>query len=322
MKTTPLLEVHGLSKMYPVGGGRKGALLHAVDNVDLLIGRGESVGLVGESGCGKSTLARLVAWLTPASSGRIVFDGQNLSAMLPGHFERSPDRARIQVVFQHPTDSLNPALRVFDAIADPLQRLFGIRNTAELERRVRRAAELVGLPDGLVTCHPHQLSGGQRVRVGIARAIVVEPSLLILDEPTAALDVSVQAGVLRLLVELRARLGMSYLFVSRDPNVARLLCERIAVMYLGRVVEVAATDALFSAPAHPYTQALIAALPDPARRGEKRMRLDGDPKSPVDPNPNTCRFHGRCPAGADRCVTASPALRRIDEAHFAACHFA
>jgi oligopeptide/dipeptide ABC transporter ATP-binding protein len=158
--------------------------------------------------------------------------------------------------------------------------------------------------------------------VGIARAIVVEPSLLILDEPTSALDVSVQAVILRLLAELRAKLGMSYLFVSHDLNVVRLLCERIVVMYLGKVVEVAAAETLFTAPAHPYTQALIAAIPDPARRGEQRIRLEGNPLSPIDPDPNTCRFHGRCPTRSDRCVTASPPLRRLTEGHFAACHFA
>ena len=318
----PLLEAHGLTKLYPVGSRRKRAMLHAVDRVDLRIGVGECVGLVGESGCGKSTLARLLARLIEPSSGRIVFDGKDLSAIEPSRFVRSPDRARIQVVFQDPTDSLNPSFRVFDSIADPLRRLLRVRDGAELDRRVRRAAEMVGLPDELVTRYPHQLSGGQRARVGIARAIVVEPSLLILDEPTSALDVSVQAVILRLLVDLRARLGMSYLFVSHDLNVVRLLCERIVVMYLGRVVEVAPTELLFGAPRHPYTKALIAAIPDPARRGEQRLRLEGSPGSPIDPNPDTCRFHGRCPTGTDQCVTAAPSLRQLGGGQLAACHFA
>ncbi len=314
-----LLEVQKLVKHYPVNGGKR---LHAVDEVSLSIGHGECVGLVGESGCGKSTLARLLAQLITPTSGRMLFDGHDLGAMTPRQMVRSPLRARIQMVFQDPTESLNPSMRVFDAIADPLRRLLKIRDRAELDRRVRRAAEMVGLPDELVLRYPHQLSGGQRARVGIARAIVVEPSLLILDEPTSALDVSVQAVILRLLDDLRARLGMSYLFVSHDLNVVRLLCERIVVMYLGKVVEVAPAETLFTAPAHPYTQALIAAIPDPARRGEQRIRLDGSPRSPIDPDPQSCRFHGRCPKGTDRCVTAMPVLRRVGEGHVAACHFA
>jgi len=320
--STPLLEVHRLVKHYPVGPRRQGAQLHAVDDVSFSIASGECVGLVGESGCGKSTLARLLARLIDPTSGRIVFDGQDLTALSSQAFVRHPARARIQVVFQDPTDSLNPSFRVFDAIADPLRRLQGLRDAAELSRRVHQAADWVGLPAELVVRYPHQLSGGQRARVGIARAIVVEPSLLILDEPTSALDVSVQAVILRLLADLRARLGMSYLFVSHDLNVVRLLCERIVVMYLGQVVEVAAADALFTAPRHPYTQALVAAIPDPARRGEQRLRLDGSPASPVNPDPRQCRFHGRCPRSTDRCVTAAPALRLVDDGHLAACHFA
>lgn len=226
------------------------------------------------------------------------------------------------MVFQDPSESLNPSFRVFDSIADPLKRLLGIKDRAQLAVRVHRAADLVGLPRELIERYPHQLSGGQRARVGIARAIAVEPALLILDEPTSALDVSMQAVILRLLADLRARLGMSYLFVSHDLNVVRLLCSRVVVMYLGRVVEVAPTEALFTAPRHPYTQALIAAIPDPARRGEVRPRLDGSPRSPIDPDPDTCRFYGRCSRGTDRCATAMPALRPFGDDHFAACHFA
>ena len=319
---SPLLEIHQLAKRYPVRNGRKGAQLHAVDGVDLHIGHGECVGLVGESGCGKSTLARLVARLLEPSEGRIVFDGEELTTSTMDQFTRSAGRARIQVVFQDPTESLNPSFRAFAAIADPLRRLLRLRDPAELDSRVRHAAALVGLPDELLQRYPHQLSGGQRARVGIARAIVVEPSLLVLDEPTSALDVSVQAVILKLLAELRTRLGMSYLFVSHDLNVVRLLCERIVVMYLGRVVEVADTEALFSAPRHPYTKALLAAIPDPALRGQVRLRLEGSPASPIDPDPHACRFHGRCPAAADRCLTASPLLRSAGVGHLAACHFA
>jgi oligopeptide/dipeptide ABC transporter ATP-binding protein len=319
--TTPRLEARHLAKRYPVGG-RRGSLLHAVDDVDLVIQPGECVGLVGESGCGKSTLARLLARLIDPTEGTIHLDGTDTTALSQAAFVKSPDRARIQVVFQDPTESLNPSFRVYRSISDPITKLLGIQDTDEVFERVHRAADLVGLPRELIQRYPHQLSGGQRARVGIARAIAVEPSLLILDEPTSALDVSVQAVILRLLADLRERLGMSYLFVSHDLNVVRLLCTRIVVMYLGRVVEVAPTEQLFTAPRHPYTQALVAAIPDPARRDEQRPRLDGSPRSPIDPDPNTCRFHGRCPVGTERCTQAAPVLRPMGDDHVAACHFA
>jgi oligopeptide/dipeptide ABC transporter ATP-binding protein len=317
--TAPLLEARGLHMRYPVA---RGATLHAVDAVDLAIESGECVGLVGESGCGKSTLVRLLARLIDPTSGRILLDGEDITAVSQARFVTMQQRARIQVVFQDPSESLNPSFRVFKSIADPLKRLLGVTDRAELAERVHRAADLVGLPRELIERYPHQLSGGQRARVGIARAIAVEPSLLILDEPTSALDVSVQAVILRLLADLRERLGMSYLFVSHDLNVVRLLCSRIVVMYLGRVVETASTETLFTAPRHPYTQALIAAIPDPARRGELRQRLDGSPRSPIDPDPNTCRFYGRCSTSTDRCTREMPQLMLFGEGHGAACHFA
>src|ERR1700722_9958913 len=316
---SPLLEVGGLHKHYPVGGG---ATLHAVDAVDLTIGHGECVGLVGESGCGKSTLVRLLARLLDPTTGRILLDGEDIAAESQARFVTTPQRARIQVVFQDPSESLNPSFRVFKSIADPLRRLLGVNDHAKLEARVHRAADLVGLPRELIERYPHQLSGGQRARVGIARAIVVEPSLLILDEPTSALDVSVQAVILRLLADLKSRLAMSYLFVSHDLNVVRLLCSRVVVMYLGKIVEIAPAETLFTAPRHPYTQALVAAIPDPARRGEARPRLDGSPTSPIDPDPNACRFYGRCPKRSDLCAKTMPPLRAVGPDHFAACHFA
>jgi oligopeptide/dipeptide ABC transporter ATP-binding protein len=317
-----LLDAKALRKFYSVKGAARGARLHAVDDVDLQIGHGECVGLVGESGCGKSTLVRLLSRLIDPTSGQILLDGVDTTAMSGSKFVASKDRARIQVVFQDPTESLNPSFRTFQSIADPLRRLLGLRNAAEIDARVRRAAELVNLPEDLLQRFPHQMSGGQRARVGIARAIVVEPALLILDEPTSALDVSVQAVILRLLADLQKRLGMSYLFVSHDLNVVRLLCSRIVVMYLGKVVEVAPAEQLFRAPRHPYTQALIASIPDPSRRGQPRPRLDGSPKSPIDPDPNACRFYGRCPIGTDVCATTRPPLRPVDSGHLAACHYA
>lgn len=318
----PLLDAQALSKHYTISHGKRGGVLHAVDAVDLRIAPGESVGLVGESGCGKSTLVRLLARLIDPTSGRILLDGEDITAISQAHFVTKPARARIQVVFQDPSESLNPSFRAFDSIADPLKRLLRIKGREELAMRVHHAVDLVGLPREFCERYPHQLSGGQRARVGIARAIAVEPALVILDEPTSALDVSVQAVILRLLAELRARLGMSYLFVSHDLNVVRLLCSRIVVMYLGRVVEIAPAEALFTAPRHPYTQGLIAAIPDPARRGEVRPRLEGSPRSPIDPAPDTCRFYGRCSRGTDRCATAMPALRAFGDDHFVACHFA
>jgi oligopeptide/dipeptide ABC transporter ATP-binding protein len=320
--TATLLEAKKLAKFYPVKGGARGGRLHAVDEVDLVVGAGESVGLVGESGCGKSTMVRLLARLIDPTSGTIALSGRAITNVSQASFVRSPDRARIQVVFQDPTESLNPSFRVFRAIADPLRRLQDLRNAADIDARVRRAAELVGLPAELLHRYPHQLSGGQRARVGIARAIAVEPSLLILDEPTSALDVSVQAVVLKLLAELRDRLGMSYLFVSHDLNVVRLLCSRVAVMYLGKIVEVGPTEALFTNPRHPYTAALVGSIPDPARRGEPRPRLDGNPTSPIDPDPRTCRFYSRCPESADVCNRVMPLLRPVGRDHAAACHLA
>jgi oligopeptide/dipeptide ABC transporter ATP-binding protein len=312
-----LLDTIGLAKRYPTSHG----LLHAVDGVDLTIRAGESVGLVGESGCGKSTVVRLLARLIDPTEGAIVFDGQDIAPIPLRRFVHDPTRGRIQVVFQDPTESLNPALMVFDAVADPVRRLRPTGN-AEIARQVRDAIALVGLPPEMEGRFPHQLSGGQKARVGIARAIVLRPPLLILDEPTSALDVSVQAVILRLLADLREKLGMSYLFVSHDLNVVRLLCDRIVVMYLGRVVEQASAAALFRDPRHPYTRALLASIPDPSRRGQRPPRLDGSASSPIDPDPNMCRFYGRCSRQEDRCAIEMPFLREISPDHSAACHFA
>jgi oligopeptide/dipeptide ABC transporter ATP-binding protein len=319
---TTLLEATGLKRFYKVGSGRKRGVLHALDGVDLAIGTGESVGLVGESGCGKSTLARVLARLVEPTAGSLRFKGEDIAAIPLARFITSPLRARIQMVFQDPTESLNPHFTVGDAIADPIRRLRGAADKNELDRRVQAALAMVGLPDNLIGRYPHQLSGGQKARVGIARAVAVEPELLILDEPTSALDVSVQAVVLKLLADLRARLGMSYVFVSHDLDVVRLLCERVVVMYLGEVIETAPTQALFEGPAHPYTRALLAAIPDPHRRGQHPPRLDGSPRSPIDPDARVCQFYGRCPRGQPVCAQSRPPLRPVGAGHLAACHFA
>ncbi|MGL6111226.1 MAG: oligopeptide/dipeptide ABC transporter ATP-binding protein [Rubrivivax sp.] len=307
--------MESLHKRFAVSG-RRGAMLYAVDDVSLHIGAGESVGLVGESGCGKSTLVRLLARLLDPSDGRIVFAGQALSEIRAERFARTPQRAAIQMVFQDPTDSLNPRFSAREAIAEPL-RLLTDMSGAQVDARVDEVALQVGLPLALLPRYAHQLSGGQKARVGIARALAVKPRLLILDEPTAALDVSVQAVVLQLLAELRQQLGLSYLFVSHDLNVVRLLTDRVAVMYLGKIVEVGPSEAVFRAPKHPYTQALVSAIPGQG----PRIKLTGEVSSPIDPPAHVCRFHGRCPQGEDRCAREAPLLRRLGTREVA-CHFA
>ena len=328
-----VLEVSELRKHFPVGARhgslldrlrartRHRAMLHAVDDVSFTIDRGESVGLVGESGCGKSTLVRLITRMLDVTSGDIVFNGRNIGYLPARSFSGSAFRAKIQMVFQDPTDSLNPRLTAFDAIAEPVRRLARLSAHEACAARVTQAALDVGLPQELLSRYPHQLSGGQKARVGIARAIVLKPELLILDEPTAALDVSVQATILKLLAELRARLGMSYLFVSHDLNVVRMLCDRVLVMYLGKIVEQGPTEPVFRRPAHPYTQALIRAIPVIGARPASDATLAGEPRSPIDPAPDVCRFVGRCAREQDACSQQSPALRAIGDARHVACHF-
>ena len=315
----PLLDVRALTKRFPVRGTPHE--LHAVDDVSFAIGPGESIGLVGESGCGKSTLAKLIARLIDPTDGRIFFEGHDLGAIPATRFATAPARASIQMVFQDPADSLNPRFTAFDAIADPLRRLGGRHGGARLRERVEEVADLVGLPLALLGRYPHQLSGGQQQRVGIGRAVALHPSLLILDEPTSALDVSVQAVILHLLADLRRRLGMAYLFVSHDLNVVRMVTERVLVMYLGKVIEAGPADDIFDRPAHPYTRALVSAAPtiDPDRRRVRR-RVAGEPRSPIDPSPTTCRFFGRCPEGFARCEEEMPVLAPINPSHAVACH--
>jgi oligopeptide/dipeptide ABC transporter ATP-binding protein len=315
---TPLLQVERVSRRFPVAG-RRGAQLHAVDDVSFSIRRGESFGLVGESGCGKSTLVRLLARLLDPSEGRIVFDGADLALRPAARFAREPQRARIQMVFQDPTDSLNPRFTARDTIAEPCRLLAGM-GAAEAQARVDEVAAQVGLPAELLSRFPHQLSGGQKARVGIARALAPRPQLLILDEPTAALDVSVQAVVLQLLDRLRRELGLTTLFVSHDLNVVRLLTDRVAVMYLGKIVEIGESSTVFQHPAHPYTQALLSSIPGHG----PRIRLTGEVSSPIDPPPQVCRFASRCPAVHDRCQREAPALRPAPAlpVHLAACHLA
>lgn len=311
----PLLQVERLSKRFPVAG-KRGAKLFAVDDVNFTLNAGESLGLVGESGCGKSTLVRLLARLLDVSDGRIVFDGQDLAAVPAAGFARAPQRAAIQMVFQDPTDSLNPRFTARETIAEPLALLSPLRGAAAMAR-VDEVAAQVGLPATLLSRYPHQLSGGQKARVGIARALALRPRLLILDEPTAALDVSVQAVVLQLLDQLRRDLGLTLLFVSHDLNVVRLLTDRVAVMYLGRIAEIGPSEQVFRAPAHPYTQALVSAIPGQG----PRVKLSGEVSSPIDPPKAACRFHGRCPQGQDLCGRQAPPEQLLRDSRVA-CHFA
>ena len=306
MAEPPLLQVERLSRRFTVAG-RRGAQLHAVDDVSFEIGAGESLGLVGESGCGKSTLVRVLARLLDASEGRIVFDGEDLAAIPAQRFARHPLRAAVQMVFQDPTDSLNPRYTAQDTIAEPCRLLAGM-SPAQARERVAEVAAQVGLPSELLSRFPHQLSGGQKARVGIARALAARPRLLILDEPTAALDVSVQAVVLQLLDRLRRELGLATLFVSHDLNVVRLLTDRVAVMYLGKLVELGPAQQLFGHPAHPYTRALVSSIPGQG----PRIRLQGEVSSPIDPPREVCRFESRCPSAQDRCRRQAPMLRDVD----------
>lgn len=327
MSAPPIIAVENLERHFVLRGGnpltgRPPVRLHAVDGVNLEIAPGEAVGLVGESGCGKSTLARVLCRLIDATAGRIRIDGRDVSGVPASAFARSPMRSDIQMVFQDPTDSLNPLFNVFDLIADPCRQLGRATSRADLRARVEAAARSVNLPLEYLTRFPHQLSGGQKARVGIARAMVVEPRLLVLDEPTSALDVSVQATVLQLLDGLRRERGVALLFVSHDLNVVRLLCSRIVVMYLGQVVESGPTDALFHAPRHPYTQALLSAIPTLRAGGRReRIKLDGDPQSPVDPGRDRCRLAGRCPVQQERCTRKEPALTPLGEGRAVRCHF-
>jgi oligopeptide/dipeptide ABC transporter ATP-binding protein len=325
----PLLSVEGVRKLFPLkaSGGLLPwspaahiPLLHAVDGVDFAIGQGESVGLVGESGCGKSTLVRLITRTLDLSAGAIRFQGQDIAQIPAREFARVPQRKLVQMVFQDPTDSLNPRYTAHDTIGEPLRLLGGLTGAA-LDARVAEVADQVQLPQALLARYPHQLSGGQKARVGIARAIALSPRLLILDEPTAALDVSVQAVILHLLADLKEQLGMSYLFVSHDLNIVRLLCDRVLVMYLGKIVESGPAQQVFASPRHPYTRALLSAIPGLGGAAGQRIRLEGDPVSPIDPKPDRCRFHGRCPKGRDECTRTAPQLTELAPGQSASCLF-
>ncbi|MDX3416841.1 dipeptide ABC transporter ATP-binding protein [Streptomyces sp. MD20-1-1] len=326
--TEALLKVEGLTKHFPIYGGfpikRKVGAVQAVDNVDLTVGVGESVGLVGESGCGKSTTGRLITRLLEPTGGKIEYAGQDIT-----HANRkklAPVRSEIQMIFQDPYSSLNPRQTVGTIIKSPME-VNGINPAGGREKRVRELLELVGLNPEHYNRFPHEFSGGQRQRIGVARALALNPKLIVADEPVSALDVSIQAQVVNLLQKVQEEMGIAFLFIAHDLAVVRHFSQRVAVMYLGKVVEVGDRDSIYNRPRHPYTHALLSAVPEVAVDDEtenrERIRLAGDVPSPISP-PSGCRFRTRCWKAQDKCATEEPPLLQIGgntEGHLTACHF-
>jgi len=322
--TEALLEVTDLVKHFTVSSGMFGGttgVVRAVDGVSFSIRRGETLGLVGESGCGKTTTGRCILQLERSTSGSIRFEGVELTGLPQS--ELRAVRRKMQVIFQDPYSSLNPRMSVGEILAEPIKVHGLVPDKAKREDRVQELLAQVGLHPQHARRYPHQLSGGQRQRVGIARALAMEPSLIICDEPVSALDVSIQAQIINLLEDLQARLGLTFLFIAHDLSVVRHISDRVAVMYLGRIVELADRQALYEEPLHPYTSALLSAVPIPDPRLEatrERTVLRGEVPSPLNP-PAGCVFNPRCPIAAERCTAEIPALREIKAGHWSACHY-
>ncbi|WP_035669385.1 ABC transporter ATP-binding protein [Bradyrhizobium liaoningense] len=317
----PLLQVNDLKKHFPVKTGlfgRKSEFVYAVDGVSFEIARGETLSLVGESGCGKSTVGRAILRLFKITSGQVILDGQRIDDAAPSTMRQM--RRRVQVVFQDPFSSLNPRMRVRDILAEPI-RNFGLAKSAEdLEVRVTSLMDTVRLPREALNRRPHEFSGGQRQRIGIARALAAEPELIVCDEAVSALDVSVKAQIVNLLQDLQSEFGLALLFISHDLAIVEHMTHRVAVMYLGKIVEVAPRREIFAAPRHPYTKALLSAVPLPEPGAQRNpIILKGDVPSPINP-PNGCRFHTRCPYVFDRCRTEEPVLRAAGGEQWVACH--
>jgi len=319
----PLLEVTDLVKHFPIRSGivveREVGTVRSVDGVSLSLNQGETLGLVGESGCGKSTLCRTILQLITPTSGSVKFEGRELVGL--SRRELRPLRRQMQMIFQDPYASLNPRKRIGQIVGDPMD-LHGLASGADLKRRVQELLDRVGLRPEHYNRFPHEFSGGQRQRIGIARALALQPKLIIADEPVSALDVSVQAQIVNLLKDLQSEFGLSYLFVAHDLGVVRHVSDRVAVMYLGKVVEQSYTDGLYDKSVHPYSHALLSAVPIPDPKlnaARERMVLEGDVPSPTNP-PTGCRFHTRCPWATEICADEEPALVSYESGHVAACH--
>ncbi len=319
-----LVEVRDLAKYFPITRGillrHEIGAVKAVDGVSFTIGRGETLGLVGETGCGKSTTARLVMRLLPATSGEVRFEGEDITTLKGARLKAL--RREMQMIFQDPYSSLNPRKSIGSIIAEPFA-IHGLeKDRAQRKRRVQELLELVGLNPEHYNRYPHEFSGGQRQRIGVARALALKPKLLIADEPVSALDVSIQAQVLNLLRDMQRELGLTLVFIAHDLSVVRHMCDRVAVMYLGKIVEIGGNDAIYGFPRHPYTGALLAAVPiaDPTRYGGDRRLLSGDVPSPANP-PSACRFHTRCPKAKELCSVEEPLLEDKGSGTRVACHY-
>jgi oligopeptide transport system ATP-binding protein len=322
----PLVKVENLTKHFPVTRGiliqRRVGAVQAVDDVSFVVCHGETLGLVGESGCGKTTAGRTLLGLYPATAGAITIDGHDVQSA-KGR-ELLAIRRKAQMIFQDPYASLNPRWTVNGIVSEPLRVHKLFKSGKERSERVKELLELVGLSARLVNRFPHEFSGGQRQRIGIARALASEPLFIVCDEPISALDVSIQAQVVNLLEDLQDRFGLTYLFIAHDLSMVRHICTRVAVMYLGVIVELAERNELYENPQHPYTQSLLSAVPIPdpkAARLRKRVILEGDVPSPINP-PSGCRFHTRCPIAVERCSQERPEWRDLGQSHFVACHLA
>lgn len=317
--TEPVVALESIIKDYPVRGHADKGILRALDSIDLQIHRGEIIGVVGESGCGKSTLAKLVVRMESPTAGRVLIEGRDAASLSNEELRAFP--RKIQLVFQDPYGALAPRMTIGSAIEDPL-RIHGMGDAASRKRRVAELLTLVGLGERLAGRFPHQLSGGQRQRVNIARALALEPEILVLDEPVSALDVSVQAQVLNLLRALHQQLGLTFLFISHDLRVVRYLCQTVAVMYLGNIVEYGDAETVFSRPRHPYTLALLNSIPDHqiATAEQRAVLLSGEVPSPIH-RPSGCPFHTRCPMARELCSSSRPLLREVTPGQMSACHF-
>ena len=311
----PLIETVHLKKYFDTGSG----LLHAVDDVNLAIQPRKTLGVVGESGCGKSTLGRTILRLTPATEGKILYNGKDILTYNPHQLRQL--RREMQIIFQDPYSSLNPRMTVSELIAEPLVVNKVMKNRNQLKERVKELMETVGLAARLENAYPHELDGGRRQRIGVARALSVNPKFIVCDEPVSALDVSIQAQILNLLMDLQDDMGLTYMFITHDLSVVRHRSDEIAVMYLGQCVERCGSKELFDNPLHPYTKALLDAIqvPDISLRGKKKTVIRGEVTSPIDPEPG-CRFAARCPHAADACRGSQIPLREVSPGHYAACN--